>query len=743
MRQRPIACLALLVFLILSLLPAGFFYEPLEVTGKCEAQVIGRVSRLGAKNDKTQIYLTDCYVEGGSFRFETGQILVYLTETAEYPVGTDLSLSGTIYPIEEPTNPGQFNSRLYYQGKGISYTFYAKNAEILNLHSSPVRQKLLTLRKRLQEVYEQILDEKDSGLMQAMVLGRKEELDNEIKELYQKNGISHLLAISGLHVSLAGMGLYRLLRRSTGSYVLSGVPAILFLLAYGWMTGASISTVRAVLMCSMAILADLIGRTYDMLTGIGASALCLMLTSPVCVKQSAFLLSYGAVSAIALLPPIWKLYREKSGRTMQALSVSLSVLMVTFPLLLCFFYEYPLYSTLLNLLVIPLMSVLMVFGFMSGVTGLFCLPAAGVLVIPCHLILKLYAWTGQHCLSLPGSVLTTGCPEKWKVLLYYGFLSTGLFLLYREKRRKKYWRKKEPFCPGKRVLAAGLGPILLCACLLCLRISSGLEICMLDVGQGDSVFFKTPGGTTCLYDGGSSNVKGAGIYRILPFLKWSGVRTLDYVFISHMDQDHISGLRELAEECRGGGGFRIGHAVLPKLSVRDEACEEMEAVFREAGIPILYMGVGDRLEEKEFSLSCLWPAENAVSEDRNDLSLVLMAEYGEFQMLLTGDIGAKTEEILLSSDLLKEVEILKTAHHGSRYSSTASFLDRVHPAVSLISCSAANRYGHPGKETLERLKAAGSRVCATKDCGAIRIWTDGEQVRIKSVNKLTFLEESL
>lgn len=735
MRQRPIACLALLVFLILSLLPAGFFYEPLQVAGKCEAQVTGQVSRQEEKNEKTQIYLTGCHVESSGICFDTGQILVYLSETAEYPAGTDLSLSGTIYPTEEPTNPGQFNSRLYYQGKGISYTFYARKAEVLAVRQFSVRQCLLTLRKRLGDVYEQILDEKDSRLMQAMVLGRKEDLDGEIKELYQKNGISHLLAISGLHVSLAGMGLYRLLRRMTGSYAGAGIPAVLFLLAYGWMTGASISTVRAVLMCVMAILADLAGRTYDMLTGIGVSALCLMLTNPICVKQSAFLLSYGAVTAIALLPPVWKLYREREGRTGQALSVSLSVLFVTFPLLLVFFYEYPLYSTLLNLMVIPLMSVLMVFGFMSGVAGLFCLPVAGVCAVPCHLILKLYEWAGQRCLSLPGSVLSTGCPEGWKILLYYAVLSAGLLLLYREKRRKKYWRKKEPFRPAKSVLAAGLCPLALCVFLLCLRISVGLEICMLDVGQGDAVFFKMPDGTACLYDGGSSNVKEVGNYRLLPFLQWSGVRTLDYVFVSHMDQDHISGLKELAKACEGSGSLRIGHAVFPKLAVKDEAYGEMEEIFRTAGIPILYMEAGDCLEGEDYSLSCLWPKGDAVSSDRNDLSLVLMAEYGEFQMLLTGDIGNGTEEKLLSDGSLREVEILKTAHHGSRYSSSEPFLDRVRPAVSLISCSAANRYGHPGEETLERLRDAGSRICITKDCGAVRIWTDGKQVRMRSVNR--------
>ncbi len=739
MKQRPMACLALLVFLILSLLPAGFFYEPLKMAEKCEAQVIGKVSRQMEKDDKIQIYLTDCQVEGNGFDFETGQILVYLKKSCGYQAGTYLSLSGTIYPIEEATNPGQFNSRLYYQGKGISYTFYAEHAKVLAVCASPVRQRLLDLQKQIGEVYKKVLDEQDSGLMQAMVLGRKEELDRELKELYQKNGISHLLAISGLHISLAGMGLYRLLRRITGSCAGSGIPVAAFLFAYCWMTGASISTVRAVLMCGMAILAELIGRTYDMLTGIGISALILMCTNPICVKQSAFLLSYGAVTAIALFLPVWKLYKEKQGRICQALSVSLSVLLMTFPLLLVFFYEYPLYSTILNLLAVPLMSVLMICGFVCGITGLFCLPAAAVCAVPCRLILKLYEWAGRSCLALPGSVLTVGCPPVWKLLFYYGVLSAGLLLLYREKRRKKYWREKEKFCPRRKILAAGLGPLMLCACLLCLRISHGLEICMLDVGQGDSIFFRTPSGSACLYDGGSSNVKNVGKYRILPFLQWSGIRTLDYIFVSHMDQDHINGLLELAEESRSSAGLRIGHVVLPRLAVKDEAYEEAEKVFLEAGIPVLYMGAGDRLTEADFSLSCLWPDKKTASEDRNDLSLVLMAEYQEFQMLFTGDIGKKTEEKLVSTGILKEIEILKTAHHGSKHSSAERFLAQLRPAVSLISCSSTNRYGHPGKETLDRLRDVGSKVCVTKDCGAVRVWTDGKRVRIKGMKKLDLL----
>ncbi len=733
MRQRPLALFALLVFGILWLLPVRLFYEPLQVSEKCEVQVRGRVTRRIQKEDKTQLYLRDCQIQHGEEAFKTRYLLAYLETTAEYPVGCYLSLSGTIYPIEEPTNPGQFNSKLYYQGKKIAYTLYADRSVVLSEQVSPVLEGLLWWKERLMQVYEKVLDEKDSALLKAMVLGAKEELDAEIKELYQRNGISHLLAISGLHISLVGMGLYRLLRRISGSCLASGILSILFLSCYGWVSGASVSAVRAVLMCVLSIVADLIGRTYDMLTALAAAALILMFTNPLSVRQSAFLLSFGAVLGIALLQPVCQLYLSKPKKLLQSLSISFSVLFLTFPLLLCFFYEYPLYSTILNLLVIPMMSILMVCGILCGLSGLFNLWIARIFAFPCHLILALYEWTGKKCLNLPGAVLLIGQPDTWKILLYYTVLSVALIFFYREKRKKKYWRKKEPFCPGKLVLIGNLGMMFLCVLVLCLRVDRGLSITMLDVGQGDGVFFRLPSGITCLYDGGSSNVKGVGERRILPFLQAEGVKRLDYIFISHMDQDHISGLKELIEESQNNGKISIGHGVLPDLMEQDENYQEMKALFTEAKIPVLSMGSGDILGKDAFSFTCLWPEKGERSEDRNDLSLVLLAEYGEFQMLLTGDIGKETEQKLLRLRALSQVEILKIAHHGSRHSSSEGFLKKVRPMLSLISCSATNRYGHPGEETLLRLREIGSQVLITKDCGAIRVWTDGKKVRVKTM----------
>ena len=441
MKQRPIACLALFVFLILSVIPAGFFYEPRQVADKCEAQITGRVGRYTEKEDGMQLELQNCEVRTGQTDFREDTLLIYLDGTEVYPPGTSLSLSGTLYPTEEPTNPGQFDARLYYRGQGISYTVFAEKVSVIETKALPVQTCLLSVKSRIGSVYRAVLSERDSGLVSAMVLGDKQGLDTEVKEFYQKNGISHLLAISGLHVSLIGMGTYRMLKRLCGSCILAGIPTFLFLCAYGWMTGGSVSALRAVLMCSLSVLADMAGRTYDMLTAIGAAALVLMATDPLNARQSAFLLSFGAVLAIALFQPLWNLYCPKMTGPGQSMSVSLSVMFLTLPFLLHFFFTYPLYSTFLNLLVIPLMSGLMICGILCGITGLFSLKAAGIFGIPCHLILEIYDRAGGVCLSLPGSVLSVGDPGSGKILLYYTVAAAAIGLLYKEKRRKKYWMK--------------------------------------------------------------------------------------------------------------------------------------------------------------------------------------------------------------------------------------------------------------------------------------------------------------
>ena len=731
MRQRPVACVAFLLFLVLLLMPAEFFYRTPRLTEKCKAEVLGYVERRTWKNEKMQLLLEDCQIRTGEDEFQEDRLLIYTKDPTEYEVGSILSLSGTIYPIEEPTNPGQFNSRLYYAGKGISYTLYADHVNHMGGTVHPVKEQLLRLQKQIGQIYETVLEEPEDGILKAMVLGDKTELDSEVQKLYQQNGISHVLAISGLHISLIGMGLYKMLKRITGYGMISAIPTMALLMAYGWMTGGSLSSVRAVGMCAIAILADLVGRTYDMLTAMGVMLLVIARTNPLAVKQSAFLLSFGAVLGIAWFGPLWTLEekKKKKRKWREGLQTSLSVLLMTFPVLLQFFSEYALYSTFLNLLVIPLMSVLMAAGILCGAVGLLNLQAARLPGLVCHGILSVYQRMGNLCLRLPGSVLTIGIPDPWKVLIYYLTLALALFLLYKEKQRKKYWRKQESFRISRRILCWCRGSVLFTLLLLCVHYQSGMEICMLDVGQGDCLFWELPDGTTFLSDGGSTSVSDVGNYRIVPFLKARGVHKIDYLLISHMDQDHINGIKEVLED----GSIQVEQALLPGLQRKDDAYLEMEALLENANVEKLCLNSGDLAAQGDYSMRCLWPPVEGQTDDRNKMSLVMEVEYGEFRMLLTGDIDEQAERQLAATGQLETVDILKVAHHGSRYSSSSEFLAQATPAVSLISCSATNRYGHPGQETLERLQTEKSAVRITKNCGAICLWTDGSVIKLKTV----------
>ena len=252
---------------------------------------------------------------------------------------------------------------------------------------------------------------------------------------------------------------------------------------------------------------------------------------------------------------------------------------------------------------------------------------------------------------------------------------------------------------------------------------------MLDVGQGDCLFWELPNGTTFLSDGGSTSVSDVGNYRIIPFLKARGVHKIDYLLISHMDQDHINGIKEVLED----GSIQVGQALLPGLQRKDDAYLEMEALLKNANVEKHCLNSGDLAAQGDYSMRCLWPPVEGQMDDRNKMSLVMEVEYGAFRMLLTGDIDEQAERQLAATGQLETVDILKVAHHGSRYSSSSEFLAQATPAVSLISCSATNRYGHPGQETLERLQTEKSAVRITKNCGAICLWTDGSVIKLKTV----------
>lgn len=702
MRRRPLCLLAVMILLILWIIPKDVWLKKPDIPHGEKLLVTGMVTKREQKENSQVYTLKNCLCEHSDASFS---MLAYIQKGISYPVGCELSLYGTIFQLNKADNPGQFDAEGFYQSQGIFYTFQADVVTTV-VGEASYREYLTVFREYLAEQLMNLFEERDGGILKAVLLGDKSSLREEDQLLYQKNGISHLLAISGLHISLIGISLYRLLRKLGLTFLEAGIPSGVLLLAYGMFTGFGVSTVRAVCMFLVMIFADIFGRTYDMASAMSLAAIILLIRSPLLARQASFLLSFGAILGICFVHPILVSIMKPKRKIYKTILFSISLSLVTYPLTVHFFYEYPLYSILLNFVVIPCMPLVMIFGGSGLLAGCLYRGAGKILGIPAHLILSFYEFLGNGLVRLPLSMVRLGQEEPWQLILYYLLVVSGLAGLWYA-RRKIYGL----FFPMALILVT-------------LRFRSGLEFTMLDVGQGDGLFLRIPGVVTCMIDGGSSSVKNVGKYRILPYLKYEGVEKIDYWIITHADLDHISGLLEIIELSGTLDGIPIGSLLLPSIENPDELYLELWELAEEKGIMVGTIGAGDEIHGEDFSIECISPMKNSYYADKNDSSTVLSISYQDFSMLLTGDLGFKGEVSLLESDSLNPVDVWKVSHHGSKYSGREEFLETIRPNLALISVG-KNNYGHPNPDLLSRLDYIGSHTETTLEHGALMLESDG------------------
>lgn len=694
-----------------------------------------------------------------------GDLLVYgLSEEVE--LGERVFLDGEWKAFREPTNPGQFHQKKYQMGRGVLGTIREAHLHKSWKQKIKLLEGIWRLREKINQGYQDILDEKSAGLLMAMVTGEKSLVDDEIQALYQEQGIAHILAISGLHVAFIGRSIFRTLRKRGVPYGISGVCGILLILVYGMFVGKTASVTRACIMLVLLLIGEVIGRSYDMVTAMGIAASLLVIENPYCIQDIGFLLSFGAIVGIGICYPYYfsstsivgnkeketkeqqKIVRKKIAKRnpfikeklkkrtgeiilydtrkksivkkiKESILVSLSIQMVTLPVLLSTFYGISPYSIFLNLWVLPMMSFLLPSAIFGGIMSVYSLFWAKVLLFPAVFVLYSYEALCRLMKLIPYSFVITGAPSIRFYVCYYILLVLGGYLWYQKKRR-------------------GLG-VLLCISILVIgvdwkgevlsrfpnsnyiRKQEQLEIICMDVGQGDGILVTTPSKHHYLIDSGSSSVQNVGTYRVLPLLKYYGISTLDSVVVTHFDSDHYNGIVEIMDS------ITIKKLLLPKLKEKDEEYIQFEQLAKEKEIPVFYVGEGDRLEEEEVTLQWLSPSRTNQKEDKNDNSQVFILSYRRFQGIFTGDMGKEGEQEMLEK--LTPCTFLKVGHHGSKYSSSEVFLEQIQPKYSVISYGVGNRYGHPTKETLERLETIGTNIYETGKQGAIFIQTDGKKIK--------------
>lgn len=388
---------------------------------------------------------------------ENRSVICYLSEEVSslqsLKIGYQVIIKGKVRRFEAASNDGQFDVRKYYAGMGISYSMTNCAYEVMMKKPWPVRQGLFVIRKKLAHSLDALLSEEDSGVLKAMLLGDKSGMTEEIKGLYQRTGIAHIVAVSGLHISLWGMAICRLLKRLRIPLALANFISFLFVVLYGMMTGSQASAIRSVIMFSLYLLAPVVNRTYDMLTAMMLSAAVLLMFRPAYVFYSGFLLSFGAVSGISLFMPwLTELYSPpaniddiilKEKNNMQKISdqiirfirvsimTSLCVSLFSLPIQLCFFYTFSVYSVFLNLLIAPFVSALMILGMVGAVLGSFLPTLACIPLQICHIILAFYEKLCLFFDRLPLAHPVIAKPEMWKIVVYYAVLGILYLVIMR------------------------------------------------------------------------------------------------------------------------------------------------------------------------------------------------------------------------------------------------------------------------------------------------------------------------
>ena len=687
--------------------------------------VEGRICAIKEGERSTVLELEEVVFKSDQGKKEYPPVVVYVKSgeggNQELRIGRRIGVWGELERFSASGNPGQFDYEKYYHALGMEGRVFGEEIQVIDWGFSPYLDGIYTRRQIWKKRLETLCDLEDLGVFQAVVLGEKSGLSEEMRTLYQRNGIAHLLAVSGLHISMIGLGFYHLLRKWGIGFGVSGAASFGLTVSYGVLTGGSASVVRAVVMIGFQLGADQMGRTYDLLSAMAGAALLLLFQSPSFLFQAGFQLSFGAVFAIgAVLPELVRWLEVKRGWEKNLL-VAFAVQIVTFPVIGYHFFEYPVYGMALNLLVIPLRGYVVTSGLLGILLGGIW-PFGGEIAIGTgHFILVLYQRLCLGFEKIPGALWIVGRPKIWQIGIYGGMWGVCFMMATKMQERRgavQRWKK------------AGVLALLIVAGSLILKPlpQSGLSAVFLDVGQGDGICLRTREATV-LVDGGSSDEKKLGEQILEPFLKSKGISKVDYAIVSHGDQDHISGLTDLLEQNRG---IYVEHLVLPWLGQGEDGYEDLVKLAKDSGTEIHWMRAGDRILTGRLEIRCLYAGREVYRQDRNEHSLFLEVSYGNVGILLTGDMSKEGERDWLA-DLgefgveERRVRILKAAHHGSKHSSTREFLQAVSPNLVVISCGEKNRYGHPNEEMLGRLEEEGIEYLVTMEEGAVIMETDGER----------------
>ncbi|MFC5612512.1 DNA internalization-related competence protein ComEC/Rec2 [Metabacillus niabensis] len=622
--------------------------------------------------------------------------------------GMSCRFSGELEMPKLPTVPNAFNYKQYLYEHKIHWQYWVDEISQCKSEENNWYEKLLIIRKKSLEFIEEHFPKESAGIVQALLFGERSLLQQEIEIAYQELGIVHLLAISGLHVALLVSAFYYMLVICGVTHEKARLIMLIILPVYTILTGATPSVIRASFMVIVYLLIKHFKMKFSSVDVISFTCLVLLLINPYYLFQVGFQLSY-VVSYGLLLS--FKMVEQFTHSIVKLGLISLVAQLCSMPIILYNFYEISLLSLPMNMLFVPLYSyVILPFAIFSTVITVFSTTVGESII---HLFNQFLQFTHHIVLfskKIPYTTVTTGKPP---ILFIIALTLSTIYFFYQLE------------CTKKQVYKSVTILFLVIAIQLATPyINPNGKVVVLDVGQGDAIFIQRPfnKGNYLIDTGGkvtfqeeewqkTNNQYSIANKVIIPYMKSLGVTKLDALFLTHGDMDHIGEAVPLME------GMAVNQLIIPEGFIRGELEEAVIRKAQEKQMNILIAKAGDKISLNQFFIHVLSPI--TLSDSKNDDSLVLLMDIGGLSWLFTGDAELEAEKRMIKRFPSLKVDILKLGHHGSKGSSSELFLDKLEPALALVSVGLNNRYQHPHTEVLDKLKERNIPLLRTDLQGSI------------------------
>ena len=656
----------------------------------------------------------------------------------ELEYGDKILIKGEFVEPSEARNYGGFDYKEYLKSIKIHGTIKAENIEILAKNSNnPIFTFANNINLKIKENINKLIPEKYSAIFTGLILGDTSKVEEEVNDDFKIANISHVLAISGMHITYIVIGIELLLKKGIGKRK-TRIITIIILVMYMFITGFTPSVVRASIMGIIMLISKLIHRKNDIWTSISLSLLILLIYNPFLILNVGLQLSYlGTIGIVCFNKNVYNFLRKLKVRNKkikyrinrkfilfmdkikEILSVTLSAQIVILPILLFNFNILGIYFFISNILVSIIIGPIIIVGFVCILISFISIEIAKILSIFMSVGIQILISISEIS-HLPFSKIYIPTPKVWQIAIYYicVIVINKIYMSFNLKEpdftsiriRNLVSLLKFKFRQNRKKVLKFL--IVFVSLVFILNIiPKKLKIHFVDVGQGDCTFITTPQNKTILIDGGGSmsGEYDVGESTLLPYILDRGYTKVDYVFISHFDQDHVGGILTILEE------LRVGQVYISKQEQDSENYQKFLKIVEDKKIKVKVLKQGDCLKiEKNLYFDILWPIEEQIQENiLNNNAMVMKLRYCKFSMLFTGDIEEIAEEKILdfykekidNGESILKSDVLKVAHHGSKTSTTQSFFEKVNPKICLIGVGKNNMFGHPTAEVLERISA--------------------------------------